>query len=68
MGISVDCLLSDELQQISEPGTLLKGWTGYNSLYELPALISKEVLTGSWLWNRRLWLGHTVWIPLNYLS
>ena len=52
--IPVDGLLGDELQQISEPGALLKGWTGYDSLYELPALISKEVVSESCLWNRGL--------------
>ena len=58
MRLPVDCLLGDELQQISEPGALLEGRTGNNSLYELPALIVGEIVSGLWLWNRGLRGGH----------
>jgi hypothetical protein len=54
VGIPVDRLLGNELQQISQPGALLEGWAGNNSLYELPALITQEVVSGFWLRNRRL--------------
>ena len=45
----VDGLLSDVLEQIPEPGAFLEGRTGYNSLYEMPTLITKKVVSDCWL-------------------
>jgi len=49
MRIAAQALLSDVLQQFAEPGALLEGCTGHNSLNELPTLVSSELCQRGWL-------------------